>query len=196
MSRRAASFVLGFALALLVGGGLWWWLVGRQEAGRGRRAAGGASQPGKTVSFQLFFPADGGTLQPEPRDLQVSESPKDRIHKILDALLVGPRTAGLVGPFPAGVVVGGVLLGPDGTAYVDLRWPNHEEPPPGGSTEEIQRVYSVVDSVTLNVPHAQRVVLLWNGVQRETFSGHLDLSRPLVPDRSPDRLPDRKLGGR
>jgi hypothetical protein len=190
MSRRAASFVLGFALALLVGGGLWWWLTGRPGAGRGH-VAGTAAQPVKPVSFQLFFPADGGTLKPEPRDLQVSESPKDRIHKILDALLIGPRTAGLVAPFPAGVVVGGVLLGPDGTAYVDLRWPNHEEPPPGGSTEEIQRVYSVVDSVALNVPHAQRVVLLWNGVQRETFSGHLDLSRPLVPDRLPDRSPDR-----
>jgi hypothetical protein len=189
MSRRAASFVLGFALALLVGGGLWWWLSGRPGAGRGRGAAGTTAQPGKPVSFQLYFPADGGTLKAEPRDLQVSDSPKDRIHKILDALLVGPRTAGLVGPFPAGVVVGGVLLGPDGTAYVDLRWPSHEEPPPGGSTEEIQRVYSVVDSVTLNVPQAQRLVLLWNGVQRETFSGHLDLSRPLVPDRSPDRSP-------
>lgn len=187
MSRRAASFVLGFALALLVGGGLWWWLTGRQGAGRGHGAAGVAAQPGKPVSFQLYFPADGGALKPEARDLQVAEAPKDRIHKILDALLVGPHTAGLVGPFPAGVVVGGVLLSPDGTAYIDLRWPSHEEPPPSGSTEEIQRVYSVVDSVTLNVPQAQRVILLWNGVQRETFAGHLDLSRPLVADRSPER---------
>ena len=184
MSRRAASFILGFALALIVGGGLWWWLAGRQGAGRGHGAASAAAQTGQKVSFQLFFPADGGALKPEPRDLQVLDAPKDRIHKILDALLVGPKAAGLVRPFPDGVVVGGVLLGGDGTAYVDLRWPNHEEPPPGGSTEEIQRVYSVVDSVTLNVPQALRVVLLWNGVQRDTFSGHLDLSRPLVPDRS------------
>jgi len=184
MSRRAASFILGFALALLVGGGLWWWLAGRPEAGRRHGAVGTVAQPGQKVSFQLFFPADGGAIKAEPRDLQVLDAPKDRIHKILDALLVGPKAAGLVRPFPDGVVVGGVLLGGDGTAYVDLRWPNHEEPPPGGSTEEIQRVYSVVDSVTLNVPQALRVVLLWNGVQRDTFSGHLDLSRPLVPDRS------------
>jgi hypothetical protein len=34
------------------------------------------------------------------------------------------------------------------------------------------------------VPQASRVVLLWNGIQRESFSGHLDLSRPLTPDRS------------
>jgi hypothetical protein len=184
MSRRAASFILGFALALLVGGGVWWWLAGRQEGGRGHGAAGTAAQPGVKVSFQLYFPADGGVLKPEPRDLQVSESPKDRIRKILEGLLVGPTAAGLARPFPEEVVVGGVLLSRDGTAYIDLRWPGHEEPPPGGSTEEMQRVYSVVDSVTLNVPQAQRVVLLWNGVQRDTFSGHLDLSRPLLPDRS------------
>jgi hypothetical protein len=41
-----------------------------------------------------------------------------------------------------------------------------------------------VDSVALNVPQASRVALLWNGAQRETFSGHLDLSRPLIPDRA------------
>jgi hypothetical protein len=41
----------------------------------------------------------------------------------------------------------------------------------------------VVDSIVLGVPQASRVVLLWNGSQRETFSGHLDLSVPLVPDR-------------
>lgn len=184
MSRRAASFILGFALALLVGGGLWWWLAGRQESGREHGVAGPAAQPGVKVGFQLYFPADGGVLKPEPRELQVSESPKDRIRKIVDALLAGPKAAGLARPFPEGVVVGGVLLSGDGTAYVDLRWPSHEEPPAGGSTEEMQRIYSVVDSVTLNVPQASRVVLLWNGVQRDTFSGHLDLSRPLTPDRS------------
>jgi hypothetical protein len=27
------------------------------------------------------------------------------------------------------------------------------------------------------------VVLLWNGVQRQTFSGHLDTSQPLAPLR-------------
>ncbi len=184
MSRRVASFILGFALALLVGGVLWWWLAGRQEGGPGHGASGPAAQPGVKVGFQLYFPADGGALKPEPRDLQVSESPKDRIRKILDALLAGPTAAGLIRPFPQGVVVGGVLLSRDGTAYVDLRWPGHDEPPASGSTEEIQRIYSVVNSVTLNVPQASRVVLLWNGAQRDTFSGHLDLSRPLLPDRS------------
>jgi spore germination protein GerM len=182
MSRRAASFVLGLALALILGGGLWWWLSGRPS----RHAGGGpgtAAQKGEPVSFNLYFPAAGGALRPEVRALQVSLEPKDRIHKVVEALLAGPKAPGLFRPFPEGVTLGSVLLSPDGTAYVDLRWQDHEDPPPGGSTEEIQRVYSVVDSIVLGVPQASRVVLLWNGSQRETFSGHLDLSVPLVPDR-------------
>ena len=68
-------------------------------------------------------------------------------------------------------------------AYVDLRSPDHPDPPGGGSSEEIQRVYSLVNTIVLNVPQASAVVLLWNGVQRETFAGHLDLTRPLAADR-------------
>jgi len=182
MSRRAASFVLGLALALLLGGGLWWWLSGRPSRHAGG-AAGTAGQKSEPVSFNLYFPAGGGGLRAESRALQVSQDPKDRIRKVVEALLAGPKAPGLARPFPEGVTLGPVLLGPDGTAYVDLRWENHPDPPAGGSTEEIQRIYSVVNSIGLDVPQASRVVLLWNGGQRETFSGHLDLSVPLVPDR-------------
>ncbi len=182
MSRRAASFVLGLALALVLGGGLWWWLSGRISHPR----VGGVeatAQKREPVSFNLYFPGGGGSLHPESRALQVSEDPKDRVRKVVEALLAGTKAPGLVRPFPEGVTLGAVLLSPDGTAYVDLHWQDHPDPPPSGSTEEMQRIYSVVDSIALNVPQASRVVLLWNGVQRETFSGHLDLSEPLVADR-------------
>jgi hypothetical protein len=187
MSRRAASFILGFALAVLVGGGLWWWLSGRAGQQLGSGAPGAAAQVGEKVGFHLYFPAAAG-LQPEPRELQVTQEPKDRIRKVVEALLAGPQAPGLVRPFPEGVTLGSVQLSDDGIAFVDLRWPDHPDPPPGGSTEEIQRVYSLVDSVALNVPQATRVVVLWNGYQRDTFSGHLDLSRPLGPDRAPERV--------
>ncbi len=41
-------------------------------------------------------------------------------------------------------------------------------------------VYSLVDTVVLNVEGTKRVVLLWNGVQRARFSGHVDTARPLA----------------
>jgi hypothetical protein len=82
------------------------------------------------------------------------------------------------------VILGSVQLAPDGVAYVDLRWSDHPDPPAAGSSEEIQRVYCLVNTIAFNVPEANRVAILWNGVQRLTFSGHLDTSRPLLPDRT------------
>ncbi|RPH56341.1 hypothetical protein EHM82_03560 [bacterium] len=184
MNRRAASFILGIALALTLSAGLWWFLAGRSERSTG--PAGGRPEeagPTERVVFNLYF-AEGGQLRAEPRELEVTESPKNRIRKIVEALLEGPRQRGLAPLFPKEVTLGSVQLGDDGTAYLDLRWPEHDEPPASGSTEEIQRVYGVVNSVADNVPQATQVVLLWNGLQRATFSGHLDTSSPLTPDRS------------
>jgi spore germination protein GerM len=212
MSRRAAGWVLAAALLLVIGGLAWWWQAGRGGGRAARRGAdeGAAGAATERHAFDLYFPASGGGLRGERRELQVSESPKDRIRKVLEALLAGPAAApaaaprpsstgaaaaaaaaapgaspaGLVRPFPPEVKLGSVELSADGTAFVDLRWPDREDPPESGSTEEIQRVYSLVDSLALNVPQVNRVVLLWNGTQRITFSGHLDTSRPLLPDRT------------
>jgi hypothetical protein len=209
MSRRAAGWILGSALLLVLGSLAWWWRAGHAGGRQGRRAgaeetAGGAGT--ERHAFDLYFPASGGGLRAERRELQVSEAPKERVRKVLEALLAGPAApprrpvagpsaapsskaaagaaSGLVRPFPPEVKLGSVQLSSDGTAFVDLRWPDHDDPPESGSTEEIQRIYSLVDSVALNVPQVTRVVLLWNGTQRITFSGHLDTSRPLVPDRT------------
>ncbi len=215
MSRRAAGWVLAAALLLVAGSLTWWWQSGRGAGRAGRRGAAGDEAGAAATerhAFDLYFPAGGGGLRAERRELQVSESPKDRIRKVVEGLLAGPAAAtagvgaagkappktaaapqagadapsaaGLVRPFPAEVKLGSVELSADGAAFVDLRWPDHEDPPESGSTEEIQRVYSLVDTVALNVPQVNRVVLLWNGTQRITFSGHLDTSRPLLPDRT------------
>jgi len=184
VSRRAAGFVLGFALALLIGGGLWWWL-GERGGSRVRGTAQTVSnEPREKREFDLYFPTDGGRLRAERRELEVAEAPKDRIRKVVEALLGGPKGDGLYALFPEGVTLGGLQLGADGTAYVDLRWAEKEEPPASGSSEEMQRVYSLVNSIVFNVPQARRVVLLWNGAQTLTFAGHLDTSRPLLPERS------------
>lgn len=184
MSRRAAGFVLGLAAVLLVGGIAWWLLAGRSGGGGGgRTGAEEASGPGEPVSFVLYFPTDGGALAGERRELQVTETPRDRASKIVQAVLAGPKSQGLYRPFDPAVRIASVEIA-DGVAYLDLVWDGHDEPPASGATEEIQRVYSLVNSVALNVPEAQRVVLLWNSFQRLTFAGHLDLSEPLGADRS------------
>jgi hypothetical protein len=44
-------------------------------------------------------------------------------------------------------------------------------------------VYSLVDTVLLNVPEIEAMVLLWNGRQPQAFAGHVDTSLPLRADR-------------
>ncbi|HEY8021868.1 MAG TPA: GerMN domain-containing protein [Thermoanaerobaculia bacterium] len=184
MSRRAAAFALGVAVAILIGGLAVWLLGGHGR--RGRRLGPRLVETGVdrvSLLADLYFPGDGSSLKPERRELAVTRSPKDQVRKVVEALLAGPTAPGLARPLPKEVALGSVLLGSDGVAYVDLQWANHDQPPAAGSDAELQMVYSVVDSIALNVPQAPRVVLLWNGAQRQTFCGHLDTSRPLEPMR-------------
>jgi Sporulation and spore germination len=184
MNRRAAGLVLGAALLLLAGSLAVWWVLGRggRRGGGSAAPAAGPAGPETTFAADLYFPADTG-LRAEHRNLVGADAPKERIRKIVQALLAGPTGAGLVRPLPPGVEVGAIAISPDGTAFLDLRWADHDDPPAGGSDAEMQAVYSVVDSIALNVPEAQRVALLWNGTQRLSFSGHLDTSHPLLPNR-------------
>ena len=66
----------------------------------------------------------------------------------------------------------------------DLRSAERELPPASGSLAERATVYSLVNTLLLNVEGTRAVTLLWNGVQRESFAGHLDTTRPLSADTS------------
>ena len=137
----------------------------------------------RTVTFELYFPGPGGQLHSEERELAVSDDPRARARALVLAILGGPETPELARPFPEQVGLLELYL-VEGTAYVDLGAPELEHPPSGGSLAERTMVFSVVDTLALNLPEVERVVLLWNGVQRESFSGHLDTSVPLEASES------------
>ena len=74
-----------------------------------------------------------------------------------------------------------VFVTPRGIAYVDLSKEvvaGH----PGGSEAERMTVYSVVDSLTASFPGVKRVQILVEDKPAETLAGHIDLTRPLLPD--------------
>jgi hypothetical protein len=175
------AVVAALAAVALTGGSV----ACRRGAGGGAAPSPGepaaAAAPRPALPVDLYFPGDGGLLYPERRELAVPDDAETQIRALLAELLAGPRTPGLLRPLPAGVEVDAVHLGGDGTAFVDLVAPAAAEPPAAGSGLEMQIVYSVVNTVALNVPQARRVALLWNGAQRPTFAGHLDTSRPLAP---------------
>ncbi len=136
-----------------------------------------------SVSVQLYFPGEDGRLYAERREIPAMEDPEAQAEVLLRALLSGPESELLQEIFPAEVRLETVLLRGDGIAYVDFQ--SSDALPPGvGSTAEMQRLMSIVDSLSLNLSEVRRVVLLWNGAQLESFGGHLDTSRPVAPDTS------------
>jgi hypothetical protein len=178
--RAAAAIVLGaVALAVVVAGG---WLLWRGGNGGGAGALREEEAAGRPVAFELYFPGADGYLHPEERELAVTGEVRNRARALVLAILDGPRAAGLMAPFPEGVGLLDLYVAPDGTVYVDLGAEERPDPPSGGSLAEMMMVYSLVDTLALNLPEVERVALLWNGLQRETFSGHLDTSVPLAPE--------------
>lgn len=175
--------LIGAVVVVTVGALLWWWLGGRGGAPADEVPEIEEPTPEEAETFTLYFPGPAGRLAAEERELAVADEPRAHARTLVLALLDGPRSAGLFRPFPEAVGLLDVYLAPDGVVFVDLGGEGEEleNPPAGGSREEMMRVYSVVETLTANVPEVRRVALLWNGAQRETFAGHLDTSVPLAP---------------
>lgn len=183
MTRRPPRAAGAAALASLALVSAFGFLACRRSAPAAAPPAVGAAAPATALALpvDLYFPGGGGLLYPERRELAPPGDAEAQVRAVVNELLAGPQSPGLVSPFPEGVVLEAVHLGRDGVAFVDLAAPDRGEPPAAGSGLEMQIVYSLVNTVALNVPEARRVALLWNGIQRPTFAGHLDTSRPLAP---------------
>jgi spore germination protein GerM len=130
------------------------------------------------VPAHLYF-ADRQSLflKAELRVMRRLEDPVDIARAIVEALIKGPQK-GLVQTIPAGTELKAIYLGPDNVSYVDLSAAvktNH----PGGSNSEMLTIYSVVNSLILNVSEIKRVKILIEGNEAPTLAGHINLQPPL-----------------
>lgn len=185
MSRRAATLlVAGAALVLLAG--LILWVRSRESAPTSAAAprvtSSSPASPDRPESWvaTLWLPSESQKLDSESVTVTSGGGAEQRAIAVVAALLAARPSAPRAAVFPAPVALGRLLL-VGGTAFVDLRPEDGAEIPPAGSTLELLRVYSIVHTVIRNVPEVERVVLLWNGVQRPGFPGHVDTGRALVP---------------
>lgn len=144
-----------------------------------------ASRPtAKGVAAKLYFPGTDDRLHGEPHPLPENlESPEDRVLALAQAWVAGPTSDSLVRPLPS---VDGLHVDLTGTGllYVDLLTTADAPRPQAGSTVELTAIYSLVNSFALNVPEVKSVILLWNGTQPPTLTGHIDTGVPLVADTS------------
>jgi hypothetical protein len=133
------------------------------------------------ISVSLFFASpDSGRLVREAREIGACGGDLSMcVRDVLDELTSGPL-GDLAPTIPANTIFRSVLIQGD-TALINLGT-DFMETLPKGSSAELMAVYSMVNSISLNFPSIKRVKFQVEGLDVTTFSGHLDLRKPLEPD--------------
>jgi Sporulation and spore germination len=208
MSKRTWVLILVILPVLVVGSFYLVVLVRRiffqapqpaEQTVRTRLTQAALGSPTGTNQFvTLYFPApDEDKLRAESRPLTFATADPDRIRQVLLALIEG-STQGGGRSLPASADVRAVFLTSDGTAYLDFSSAMLADFTPGIESETLA-VYSIVDSLAVNVPAVKRVKILIQGQEADTLDGHADLTGYFAPDfsrvESPTPQPSNGGGG-
>lgn len=131
-------------------------------------------------SVRIYFSnEEGKALKAEERDI-AKETLSIEIREAIHALISGPK-GGLTVTIPDGTRLLSVEV-KDTVAFLNFS-KEISDKHPGGSSAELQTIYSVVDTVTLNFPEIKKVQLLIEGKKVKTLAGHIDISFPLGPNK-------------
>jgi spore germination protein GerM len=134
---------------------------------------------GPRIKATLFFASpDGQRLVGVQQDVPLAEGTVAQARALATALLAAVPSGPLVTAIPEGTALRGVYLSDQQELFVDfdaaVRSKHH-----GGSTQELLTVYSVVNTLTVNLPTVAAVQILIDGREADTLAGHVDLRRPL-----------------
>jgi spore germination protein GerM len=137
----------------------------------------GPMQSKRSAAHLYFADRNNYYLMSEQRVVSHSGDSVDYARSIVEALIKGPQTS-LVRTIAADTELMAIFIIPDGVCYVDLSQAVGKDHP-GGCNSELLTIYSVVNSLILNVPEIKQVKLLVDGKEVQTLAGHIDLVFPL-----------------
>ena len=137
------------------------------------------------LAVKIFFPQTSGDalLTAEDQTIFKSAELANRARQILQKLQEGPHSETMSESLPKDTKVDDLFISEQATAFIDFSSAiaaNH----PGGVLNEVATIYSVVDSITYNLPEIKQVKILVGGVEKETLAGHCLLLLPLEMDLS------------
>lgn len=185
----AAIVVLAAALVWLLFWALPRWYGAPQQTAVTAEAGSTAEGEGRTIKATLFYVAEGGiSLVGVEREVPYADSPVDQARALLEAQLQ-PVEEPLMQAIPEGTEVRTVFITDRGEAYVDFS-PEITTNHPGGSLDELFTVYTIVNTLTVNLPAISGVQILVDGREADTLAGHIDLRRPLTKNLSLVRAPE------
>jgi len=133
--------------------------------------------PDRKIVHLYFSDSDNAFLISEERSLSALIRPEELGRQILNALIEGPKRA-LERTIPEGTLLRGFYILQNNTAYVDLSREIRDRHP-GGAKSELMTIYSMVNSLILNIPEIETVKILVEGKEEATLAGHVDLRFPL-----------------
>lgn len=136
----------------------------------------GTQHSEKTVVHLYFSDKENSFLIAEKRALFHPDNPAEFGKIIINALIDGPRE-GLMRTIPTGTILRALYVTQEGTAYVDIS-DAIKDAHPGGIKSELFTIYSIVNTIILNIPGIDAVKILIEGRESMTLAGHIDLRFP------------------
>jgi hypothetical protein len=126
---------------------------------------------------RVFFTTDGRYLSAEIFPLPLDLTPYQRVERLLNRLITGPASKYFEPTLPANVKILGIFMEENevtldfsGDLKTNLQ---------GGVTQELLTVYSIVNTVALNVEGIERVQILIDGKIAPLLTREIDLEKPL-----------------
>lgn len=166
--------LIGFICSML------WWGC-KDPSAQNQVSVGDLSQAEMSVErirvHLYFLDSNNSYLIAEERSFPISNHPKKLGLQILEALLDGPKQT-LERAIPEGTELRGFYILENRTAYVDLSQDLRERHA-GGANSELMTIYSIVNSLVLNIATIETVKILVEGREVTTLAGHVDLRYPL-----------------
>ena len=179
---RALLFWVLFGSAVSTAGALGWFFAKQSSS----PPPGGpvlnfrAPVPEKREVALYFGDGGGRFLSAEQRVLDQPANTAAAARRLVEALIKGPVRAG-IRTLPEDAVLRALFVAPDGVAYVDFNADAFDHHP-GGIETELLSIYSVVNTLVLNLDEIRQVKFLVGGQEAVTLAGHVDLSRPFQAD--------------
>jgi spore germination protein GerM len=174
---QPTSLMVFFGIAIIIAVAAGWFLARRSvDLPRTGVAVAGYEGPAmqKRQVHLYFGDSNGRYLTAEQR---VVEEPADVVsaaRSLVQALIQGPLHGG-TRTLPQDSSLRSLFVTPEGVAYVDFKADAFEHHP-GGVETEMLTIYSIVNTLVLNMEEIRWVKLLIGGQEAATLAGHVDLS--------------------
>lgn len=173
--NRLTKYVAALALMLAVLGRAW---ASPETDSADIESAG--EKPARVVAHLYFAAADHSFLMAEEKVLDRHNDLAEFGKTIVNALIEGPKQD-LMRTLPKETGVRAVYVADNGIAYIDFTESIRTHHPGGCRLEQLS-IYSVVNSLILNIDGIHAVKILIEGRESSTLAGHLDLRFPFSAD--------------